>query len=62
MLCQHTDGSPHDMPPVASLIRAHVALPCLSSCSFDDQGVGLLQVEGLLDNEASQQTTNLQKW
>ena len=62
MLCQHSDGTPHDMPPVARLTHGHVAPACLSSCSFDDQGVGLLQVEGTLDNKASQQTTNLQKW
>ena len=60
MLCQHSDGSPHNMPPVTSLTRAHAALACLSSCSFDDQGVGLLQAQGTLDNKASQQTTNLQ--
>ncbi len=49
------------MLPVASLTHGYVSLACLSSCSIDDQGVGLLQVEGTLDNEASQQTTNLQE-
>jgi len=61
VICQHTNGSPHDMLPVASLTHGYVSLACLSSCSIDDQGVGLLQVEGTLDNEASQQTTNLQE-
>ena len=50
------------MLPVASMTRAHVALAYLSSCSIDDCCVCLLQAQGILDNKASQQTTNLQEW
>jgi len=35
VLCQNTDGSLHDMLPVASLTRGHVALACCGGCSID---------------------------
>ncbi len=62
VIYQHTDGTPHDTLPVVGLTCGRVAPACLSSCSIHDQGVGVLQVEGTLDNEASQQTTSLQEW
>ena len=36
VICHHTDGTPHDMLPVATLTHGHVALACLSSCSMND--------------------------
>ncbi len=35
VLCQHTNGTPHDMLPLASLTHAHVALACCGGCSID---------------------------